>query len=1030
MPSVAFIPQGVSHYSYGINHKEVCCPYYQKYIQTGMANSLKVIENADMSIVVPNRINMDISVKKCDRPPKYPQDDLQKYVENVGDKYLAPMLKQRVAHFDDTVEFNLSSSPSSFWKNMGCKTKGDVLKHPLFHYFVFSIFILPIIDVNPKVEYKELIEILQGKIRTTFNPQFDFNVKMKILYDRQNNALKKQSSLEKSWIKYGFNKTDGGFHRQAIYLEQFDYHDEGDVSGFDRECFLRNTYMRRNKFLQFPPVYFWLVCYVFAFILHSYIKCPDGVVRVRLTGNDSGRNNTTADNCLFHVIVLFRFICRLWLELSKFKRLPELSEILYYHHYLVYSDDHLGSHRLKLLEVDEQSFIKLKAEVYAEFGMELKAKQTFVSSGIGRLNPRHSFLGSHFVFDCEWNMYCPFPRINKICSSLYYKIKEADINQVIMKTCQLAIISVPEPWLHDELVGFLNFLLQNYAHKQNVLPADYIAMALNVSQNSRAWYLHLLGKQSVTFSFREDGGVKECMTAKVARAQNILDRIARSTGLSKAGEEWLVAALDPCHDGKLECCGYPDQADAPTVVQVIKQTAGLSSPAGFGNDTWGFHVMVDDYLSTETNYCDTTPSGAGGNYSTIAGSLVQSNNTSGHALSAYTHGGVQVLAFDQTANGTTNITTWPLSGPGTANQIVKSMQVDFNNFLPGKTRLISQGVEVVNTTAQLYKGGSILCYEQPCSKQDTETFNYYNISAALDENDIDPKKKKAAVPVIRGGPLTATWDNMPPKTISEAMILPKTQQWGSEDGAYVVQYMNDMCNEPSFVSVEKSLYADQELVAPLVGAANIIGTFIPGFIPSDGLPEFLPGYAVFTYNKKCPFNKKGIVAYGLTPQSAFTLNLVTVIEREISSQDQSLSVLAKMSPPLDPIALGIYSAIVGDLPVGVRFSDNDFGEWFLGVVDEISNVVSSIGKPILSAVGEYQNSRHGNDGVAYSLKPPVSQPQKVKALPPIPNKIGNDKKAVANAQAKLAADRARSKPLPPTPKKKKPVPPLPLKRKQ
>jgi len=77
----------------------------------------------------------------------------------------------------------------------------------------------------------------------------------------------------------------------------------------------------------------------------------------------------------------------------------------------------------------------------------------------------------------------------------------------------------------------------------------------------------------------------------------------------------------------------------------------------------------------------------------------------------------------------------------------------------------------------------------------------------------------------------------------------------------------------------------------------------------------------------------------------------------ISPQDQSLSVLAKPSPPVDNVALQLYAEIVQKIPVGVRFKDNGLGDWFLGVVDEVANVVNTIGTPIMSAVDMYRTKR-------------------------------------------------------------------------
>lgn len=142
------------------------------------------------------------------------------------------------------------------------------------------------------------------------------------------------------------------------------------------------------------------------------------------------------------------------------------------------------------------------------------------------------------------------------------------------------------------------------------------------------------------------------------------------------------------------------------------------------------------------------------------------------------------------------------------------------------------------------------------------------------------------------------------------------------------------------------------------------------------------------YNKKTPYNKKGAIFSGLTPQSTFTVNVTWIIERIISSQDKTLSVLAKPSPAVDLVALQLYSEMVQKIPIGVRVKDNGFGDWFLGCVDEIAGVVSTIGKPIMSAVDQYRTSRKKKaakaasksvaaTGNTYNPKPSYGSPMNV-----------------------------------------------------
>ncbi len=501
------------------------------------------------------------------------------------------------------------------------------------------------------------------------------------------------------------------------------------------------------------------------------------------------------------------------------------------------------------------------------------------------------------------------------------------------------------------------------------------------------------------------------MSSKVARGTAILERIKDKTGMTEAGKNWLIAAIDPNHDVELQCTGYPDRNSNPSVVQVIKQTFSVTQPSSYTTDPWGFHLMIDDYLCNGQAWNANAPG---------ALEVSQQNLIIDLDVSApdnqLPYGGLSIIKFDGPAGREINHA--PPTGSGVENY-VEQHQIDPANFLNGKTRLISQAFEIINTSAELYKGGSIMCYEQPGSKQDPVTFNVhwgetllsketvarfgedniyveeaheiedFSLSEAgsksceeisyvhkLKEIKIEkPVKHKRIAPkryfVYDKGvkkyldtsrediESTAfnTWDDMPPRNLAEADILPGTQQWDAQDGCYCVQAMNDMENPPSFPTQEGSLYVTDELTTPRAGSVSGFSRDIYEAIPV--LYQRYPFNLVeYQYNKKTPFNRKGAIVYGLTPQSTFTINYTVILERFVSSQDQNLATLAKPSPPEDYIATELYSTIVNKMPIGTKFKDNDMGEWFLGMVDQIANVVSTIGKPVMSAVDMYQTGRN------------------------------------------------------------------------
>jgi len=518
---------------------------------------------------------------------------------------------------------------------------------------------------------------------------------------------------------------------------------------------------------------------------------------------------------------------------------------------------------------------------------------------------------------------------------------------------------------------------------------------------------------------------------KVERATRMLERLKSEIGITQDGIDWLIATLDPCHDEKLTCRGYCDDNIGPSVVQVIKQSYDIAVPSNFGTDTWGFHVWLDDYIFDDV--AATSPSVSIENNSILMDETV--------TVSAQLQiGGLCGTAFDQTAHGTSDVTTLPPVSSGTKNTPVFGAIIGGPTNIPvafaqGKVRKLGEAFEICNTTAELYRGGSVLCYEQPSTKNEPASY-WYNITTATldpeivkkygpenifieypklielvhleDEKDqltslaaqrevkknltpdeytrkrffiMDKGQKvyldKHMLVVNRNTVRSMSIDNTPPIALSEAMLLPGTQQWAAEEGVYCVQFMNTLENPPSYCNTMGSVYTRNELAWPnvVVNPDTSTNSALTAYPTVDaGL-----GFDNFTNNYKTPFNKKGAIFSGLTPQSTFKLNRTIILERFVSSSDSNLVVLANMSPCRDPIALKLYSEVVRSLPIAAKFSDNGLGDWFMGCVDTVAGWVSSIGKPIVAAADTFlerdkkPSSRKGGGPVEMTSKPHVQR---------------------------------------------------------
>jgi len=130
------------------------------------------------------------------------------------------------------------------------------------------------------------------------------------------------------------------------------------------------------------------------------------------------------------------------------------------------------------------------------------------------------------------------------------------------------------------------------------------------------------------------------------------------------------------------------------------------------------------------------------------------------------------------------------------------------------------------------------------------------------------------------------------------------------------------------------------------------------------------------------------------------INLNVYIERFPDQTVPDLVVLAYPSPPFDPVAQEIYTAVMNDMPVGVMVKENGLGDWFAGAIQKASAVIG----PVLSMM---PHPAAKAAGAAMSLVAPGNTfensngkgvVQRVKSA--VQAKVKQVSKAVANSKGK------------------------------
>jgi hypothetical protein len=391
------------------------------------------------------------------------------------------------------------------------------------------------------------------------------------------------------------------------------------------------------------------------------------------------------------------------------------------------------------------------------------------------------------------------------------------------------------------------------------------------------------------------------MNKKVPKGMLNLADLVGKRQLTTDGARWLTLAVDPFHDWNVPIAGYPDADCSNTVVQCFQYQADLAAPAAV---TWDAHIYVNQDFSTavEEEYkADASADNinlTGAAPGVMSGILKITTCLSGQLLAP-----TKAAAYAPT-NGT-------YASLGTYADLAKP-----------SSRIVGMGFEIINTSAEIYKQGTITAYKMP---QVCEHTSQLYINAAGTADGILP------VRMIREAPSTA----------AIASNLHGTVAWEAAKGAYVVCTQGTVENPITGVSRNPVLRSETGTIEE---GAYLHGTRV-GFTPV-ALPALATQYED---HKHIPFNTHGVMVTGLNANSTLRVRLRVYVERApgCGTADQGLAVLATPSAVYDTAALKVYSQVAARMPVAVPVDMNAWGDWWR----VISAIIKSVAVPVGTALG-------------------------------------------------------------------------------
>jgi hypothetical protein len=479
-----------------------------------------------------------------------------------------------------------------------------------------------------------------------------------------------------------------------------------------------------------------------------------------------------------------------------------------------------------------------------------------------------------------------------------------------------------------------------------------------------------------------------------ARALKLLDRIGSETGLSESGKTALIQLINPFTDFEITPRGYFDTEDSGSVVQVIKQTTTLGAPLAYAG-VWDCNIFTLPLMNQPVNGVQEALTGNG--------CILLSYDDVGYPLS--TIGPVNIIAGPTGTSLNIN-SSYPPAGPN----IVASSLAPDPRYLDGNSRLIGFGVEVHNTTAEIYRQGAVCVYRQPQTVFMDRTTHNVIYTDGLPESPIFNL-------TAYGGAYSARIINDAPASTSQAMLLAGSQQWEAHKGAMVVPTLSDIdLPAQQFTTVVPVVVAAgspdlivQQSGAPVTNHFNAKKSVVQNIGSSAiGIPNWAGGTAFASGPSNVKFNNfntAGIYFSGLSNQTSLTINVIYYIERFPTPDQLDLVVMASPSPPLDPVAERLYSHAMSMVPVGVKVGDNADGDWFYQTISDLARTfgpalvaVPEVGPALAagaSALGAWAGNQVSNKGQAQNRK------------------LEGERKARRKAKAVEATNRSTPPPLPP-----------------
>jgi len=394
--------------------------------------------------------------------------------------------------------------------------------------------------------------------------------------------------------------------------------------------------------------------------------------------------------------------------------------------------------------------------------------------------------------------------------------------------------------------------------------------------------------------------------------------------LSADGREWFKKATDPMHDNALRLVGYPDERTGDSVVIHRRVSAPLAKPSGLtAGHTYEAMVCNWPFSIFDENYGTEPCPGSNAATDGYGHEIVIHYSDEGVGNAGQVFGDVGIYTIDSTEEGGAVIpqgtAVWTPTNYSSSK--IPYFPYFFQHY---NARVIALGIEVTNTTPEIYKSGSLAV-------------------ASIDE---DYCLSRRYVVKMAAGAIVSSYSSQShvrmiasaPRTFAECTAIPNSRVWEAKDGAYVVPTISEL-----------------ELLPRKPTSEMVIASYTSNY-GQDGSENFgmitpMHVFAVDANENSVPMpacnipvdrNMSVIFLSGLNENSTFTVTVDVTIECFVSPQDSRI-LDARPSSQWDEAALTLFSKVMNVMPAGVKVGDNASGDWWRSVLKALKLVAPYAG---------------------------------------------------------------------------------------